>query len=118
MTAETPGARQAVLRYRRLSASADGALLEIEPETGRMHQIRVQAATRGWPVRGDFLYGARLPFGPPAELPRDRIIALHAQPDVPAPDPLRAADGDGADAGGVAGVDSRCRYNRAAIVRE
>ena len=38
-------------------ASADGALLEIEPETGRMHQIRVQAATRGWPVRGDFLYG-------------------------------------------------------------
>ncbi len=44
-----------------------------------MHQIRVQAATRGWPVRGDFLYGARLPFGPPAELPRDRIIALHAR---------------------------------------
>ncbi len=44
-----------------------------------MHQIRVQAATRGWPVRGDVLYGARLPFGPPAELPRDRIIALHAR---------------------------------------
>ena len=44
-----------------------------------MHQIRVQAATRGWPVRGDFLYGARLPFGPPAELPRDRVIALHAR---------------------------------------
>ena len=76
---ETPKARQAVLRFRRLSTSADGALLEIEPETGRMHQIRVQAATRGWPVRGDFLYGARLPFGPPAELPRDRIIALHAR---------------------------------------
>ena len=79
VASETPGARQAVLRFRRLSASADGALLEIEPETGRMHQIRVQAATRGWPVRGDFLYGGRLPFGPPAELPRDRIIALHAR---------------------------------------
>lgn len=76
---ETPGARRAVLRFRRLSTSADGALLDIEPETGRMHQIRVQAATRGWPVRGDFLYGARQPFGPPAELPRDRIIALHAR---------------------------------------
>ena len=79
VTAETPGRERAVLRFRRLSCTADGALLEIEPETGRMHQIRVQAATRGWPVRGDFLYGARLPFGPPAELPRDRIIALHAR---------------------------------------
>ena len=76
---ETPGARRAVLRFRRLSASADGTLLEIEPETGRMHQIRVQAAARGWPVRGDFLYGARLAFGTPAELPRERIIALHAR---------------------------------------
>jgi len=43
-----------------------------------MHQIRVQASERGWPVRGDVLYGSRLPFGPPAELPRDRVIALHA----------------------------------------
>ena len=76
---ETPGARRAVLRFRRLEARADGALLEIEPETGRMHQIRVQAATRGWPIRGDVQYGSRLPFGPPVELPRDRIIALHAR---------------------------------------
>ena len=76
---ETPGARYAHLRYRRLQADPDGTLLEIEPETGRMHQIRVQAAARGWPVRGDVLYGARLAFGPPAELPRDRVIALHAR---------------------------------------
>jgi 23S rRNA pseudouridine1911/1915/1917 synthase len=76
--AGTPGAKRASLRFRRLDVAADGALLEIEPETGRMHQIRVQTATRGWPVRGDVTYGARLPFGPPAELPRDRIIALHA----------------------------------------
>jgi 23S rRNA pseudouridine1911/1915/1917 synthase len=76
---ETPGAKRASLRFRRLRAAEDGALLEIEPETGRMHQIRVQAASRGWPVRGDVLYGSRLPFGPPAELPRDRVIALHAR---------------------------------------
>jgi len=44
-----------------------------------MHQIRVQAAVRGWPVRGDVLYGSRQPFGPPAELPRDRVIALHGR---------------------------------------
>ncbi len=79
VTADTPQARRALLRYRRLSITADGALLEIEPETGRMHQIRVQAATRGWPVRGDAFYGAKLPFGPLAELSRERIIALHAR---------------------------------------
>jgi 23S rRNA pseudouridine1911/1915/1917 synthase len=76
---DTPGAREALLRFRRREERADGALLELEPLTGRMHQIRVQAAVRAWPVRGDVLYGARLPFGPPAELPRDRIIALHAR---------------------------------------
>ncbi len=78
-TEQTPGARRAVLSYRRLHESEEGAMLEIEPETGRMHQIRVQAARRGWPVRGDVLYGSRLPFGPPAELPRERTIALHAR---------------------------------------
>jgi 23S rRNA pseudouridine1911/1915/1917 synthase len=75
----SPGAKPAVLRYRRLQACDGGTLLEVRPETGRMHQIRVQAARRGWPVRGDQLYGARLPFGPPAELPRDRAVALHAR---------------------------------------
>jgi 23S rRNA pseudouridine1911/1915/1917 synthase len=75
----TAGAKLARLRFRLLRAFDDGALLELRPETGRMHQIRVQAASRGWPVRGDELYGARLPFGPPAELPRDRTIALHAR---------------------------------------
>jgi 23S rRNA pseudouridine1911/1915/1917 synthase len=79
VTPETPGAKPARLRFRRLHEGEDGALLEVEPETGRMHQIRVQAAARGWPVRGDVLYGARLPFGPPAELPRDRVISLHAR---------------------------------------
>jgi 23S rRNA pseudouridine1911/1915/1917 synthase len=76
---DTPGARLAVLQFRRLREVADGALLEVEPTTGRMHQIRVQAAWRGWPIHGDALYGARLAFGPAAELARDRAIALHAR---------------------------------------
>ncbi len=76
---DTAGAKHAVLRYRRLQPCAGGTLLEIQPETGRMHQIRLQAALRGWPVRGDLLYGAKLAFGPPTELPRDRAIALHAR---------------------------------------
>ena len=44
-----------------------------------MHQIRVQASLRGHPLRGDERYGSKLTFGPAAELPRDRIIALHAR---------------------------------------
>jgi 23S rRNA pseudouridine1911/1915/1917 synthase len=75
----TEGARHAVLRFRHVHETAEGALLEMEPQTGRMHQIRVQAAARGWPVRGDIAYGARFPFGPATELARDRIIALHAR---------------------------------------
>jgi 23S rRNA pseudouridine1911/1915/1917 synthase len=76
---DTAGARRAVLRYCRLHAGPDWSFLEVEPETGRMHQIRVQAASRGWPVLGDVLYGSRRSFGPAAELPRERVIALHAR---------------------------------------
>ena len=78
-TPDAPGARHAVLGFRTLRAGPDWTLLELEPQTGRMHQIRVQAAWRGWPVLGDVLYGSGRPFGPPAELPRDRVIALHAR---------------------------------------
>lgn len=76
---DAPGARHAVLRYRRLALAPGRTLLEIEPQTGRMHQIRVQAAVRGWPICGDVLYGAQTPFGPVPASPRDRTIALHAR---------------------------------------
>jgi 23S rRNA pseudouridine1911/1915/1917 synthase len=75
----TPGARRAVLHFRRLAVGRAGCLLELRPQTGRMHQLRLQTASRGWPIRGDVLYGATQPFGPPVELPRDRVIALHAR---------------------------------------
>jgi 23S rRNA pseudouridine1911/1915/1917 synthase len=73
----SPGAKKAVLSYRRFGAIPDGTLLELTPETGRMHQLRVQAALRGWPIRGDSLYGARIPFEPAHG--RERAIALHAR---------------------------------------
>lgn len=76
---DTPGARRAILHFRRLQFLSDGALVEIRPETGRMHQIRVQAARRGWPIRGDLLYGSMQAFGPPTDLARDRVIALHGR---------------------------------------
>lgn len=77
--AGAPGARPASLQYRRLSVRDGCSLLEFQPLTGRMHQIRVQTASRGWPVLGDVLYGSTRPFGPPVELPRERVIALHAR---------------------------------------
>jgi tRNA pseudouridine32 synthase / 23S rRNA pseudouridine746 synthase len=40
-------------------ASAPGALtwLELEPLTGRTHQLRVHCAEMGWPILGDSIYG-------------------------------------------------------------
>jgi 23S rRNA-/tRNA-specific pseudouridylate synthase len=74
-----PGAQQAVLHYRVLGATPHGSWLEIELETGRMHQIRVQAASRGHPVLGDTLYGSRIAFGPQSPDERQQEIALHAR---------------------------------------
>ena len=44
-----------------------------------MHQIRVQFASRGFPVLGDLRYGSGEPFGPATGDPRDAPIALHAR---------------------------------------
>jgi 23S rRNA pseudouridine1911/1915/1917 synthase len=73
------GAKEAITAWRVLRRDADATLLELTPKTGRMHQLRVQAAARGHSVVGDALYGSTRPFGPPAEPARDRVIALHAQ---------------------------------------
>ncbi|MDR1263599.1 MAG: RluA family pseudouridine synthase [Oscillospiraceae bacterium] len=58
------GSREAVLRYKRLAATdmpEPLSLLEIQLETGRSHQIRVQFASRGLPLWADARYGmARL----------------------------------------------------------
>jgi 23S rRNA pseudouridine1911/1915/1917 synthase len=73
------GAKPAALEYRVLRRLPFGTLLELRPQTGRSHQIRVQAASRGHPVLGDVLYGSTATFGPLAPEPRDRVIALHAR---------------------------------------
>jgi len=67
----TPHARPARLSFRRLCVAAAESLLEVELETGRKHQIRVQLARQGHPVLGDRKYGARGAFA--------RGIALHAR---------------------------------------
>ena len=52
-----PGAKEAALSYRHVASSERYHLLEINLETGRKHQIRVQLASIGCPVRGDLKYG-------------------------------------------------------------
>ena len=63
-------ARLARLRYRTLGTHPGGTLLEVRPETGRSHQIRVLLAACGCVIVGDLRYGSRRPLGP--------MIALHA----------------------------------------
>ena len=49
-----------MLDYRILSVAPNGyALALVRLHTGRTHQIRVQFATRGFPLVGDHKYGAR-----------------------------------------------------------
>ena len=72
-------AKLATLEYRVVQRLAGGTLVELSPKTGRMHQLRVQAAWRGHPVYGDVMYGGTRAFGPAWENPRDKVIALHAR---------------------------------------
>jgi len=51
------GARPARTRYRTLATSPRAALLWLEPQTGRTHQLRVHAAHAGCPLLGDRSYG-------------------------------------------------------------
>ncbi len=70
-TAVAPTGKPAATRYRTVEVLRAAALLELEPLTGRMHQLRVHLAAIGCPVLGDTKYG--LERG--AEAPR---LMLHA----------------------------------------
>jgi 23S rRNA pseudouridine1911/1915/1917 synthase len=66
-----PGRKLARLSYKVLrqlpaksAATAPVSLVEVELETGRKHQIRLQLAAIGHPILGDRVYGARQPFAP------------------------------------------------------
>ena len=97
MTASRDG-RGARTRYEVIEQFASSALLTVELETGRTHQIRVHLESIGFPVAGDptygkpafelkrqFLHASRLSFAHPiaeeqvtveSELPDDLVAAL------------------------------------------
>lgn len=54
------GVKEASLTYRVLETQASLALVEVELQTGRFHQIRCQFAARKLPLVGDGKYGSRV----------------------------------------------------------
>ena len=56
--------KRATTHYKVLRELDGCALVECRLETGRTHQIRIQAASRGFPLLGDAQYGSTVEFGP------------------------------------------------------
>lgn len=69
---KTQGAKEAILHYKLVKKLDNFQLLEIELETGRHHQIRVQLSTLGCTIKGDLKYGAK-------RSNKDGSIHLHAR---------------------------------------
>ena len=67
----TRGARQALLHFQRRGGYQGLTWVEVRPQTGRTHQLRVQLAHHGFPIYGDAKYGSIHTFG--------RAIGLHAR---------------------------------------
>ena len=53
------GGRESRTKYKVLRQPKGYSLLEIRPETGRTHQIRVHFTSIGHPLAGDSVYGGR-----------------------------------------------------------
>lgn len=69
---EITESKKAILHYKTLKALDNYFLLEIELETGRHHQIRVQLSNIGSPIKGDLKYGFD-------RSNKDASISLHAR---------------------------------------
>jgi RluA family pseudouridine synthase len=78
-----PHAESALTRYRTLRPGAGAALLELRPQTGRMHQLRVHLAAIGRPIAGDARYGGALML---AGRPVPRLMLHAAALEVPHPE--------------------------------
>jgi 23S rRNA pseudouridine1911/1915/1917 synthase len=82
------GAHASSLRWRSLRVFRDATLVEVQPKTGFLHQIRVSLAHLGFPIVGDRVYGsARDPFPAARQMLHaafarcDEIEASSADPD-------------------------------------
>jgi 23S rRNA pseudouridine1911/1915/1917 synthase len=69
---EVADSQRAELDYRLIASIENYHLLEVRPLTGRQHQIRVQLAAMGTPIKGDIKYGFD-------RTNKDGSICLHAR---------------------------------------
>ncbi len=67
----TDRAKQALLHFQKKGSHGGLTWLEVRPQTGRTHQLRVQLAHHGHPIYGDARYGSIRTFG--------NAIALHGR---------------------------------------
>ena len=82
--ANEEGAKEAILRFHvvgqhLLDDQKPVSLVEIKLETGRMHQIRLQFASRKYPILGDLMYGSEIEWLGSIPGDRESPIALHAR---------------------------------------
>jgi len=54
---DSQGKRKAITKYKVLQKFKNYDLVEVEPETGRKHQIRCHLSYLGYPITGDKMYG-------------------------------------------------------------
>ena len=59
MTTVDSNGKEAILKYQTIETNKDLSLVKIELETGRSHQIRVQFASRNYPLYGDQRYNQK-----------------------------------------------------------
>lgn len=89
MVSDASGER-AVTDWEVLGQAGDIAWLELQPRTGRTHQVRVHCALLGCPVLGDPVYGDAQ--GPLHLLARSIALALHPPLAATAEPPLHMCD--------------------------
>ncbi|MES1203764.1 MAG: RluA family pseudouridine synthase [Pseudomonadota bacterium] len=79
----SPVGQAALTRYRTLAANPQAALVQLAPQTGRMHQLRAHLAAIGRPIAGDGKYGGLFRLGA-TDIPG---LMLHAAAlDIPHPE--------------------------------
>jgi tRNA pseudouridine32 synthase/23S rRNA pseudouridine746 synthase len=103
--ADRKGAQAARTGWRVLARQGEFGLMQIAPETGRMHQIRVHLMALGCPILGDALYGEGQATAPRLMLHASKLDIPHPEGgrlviDAPLPEDFRsAAEAAGLQAG-------------------
>lgn len=78
-----PRGQPAITKWRVLGRGKGCAWLELQPATGRTHQLRVHCQAMGWPIMADSLYGQAPPDSHELHLLARRLNFLWPAKDAP-----------------------------------